>query len=155
MPTANERRKHHRFPVVEGLIEPITLRLTPRAQGQPAYQPAILADLSSGGMSLVTFTSIPKTRKLELQLNLPGMLHIPLQGRIRRIHEKEEVYILGIQFTRIRKKDRHLIHCMAQDFQDCETRIHFNLPEACVPNCSFYPLCRKPQKVHWHQKKKG
>ena len=42
---------------------------------------------------------------------------------------------------------------MAQDNQDCETRIELKLPEACVSTCGFHFLCAKPQKGPYWEKK--
>jgi hypothetical protein len=147
-----ERRLFPRFPVVDGLIEPITLQLEGpnAASGGPKSQPAILTNLSAGGMSLVMFAAPPSTKKLDMILALPGLNEIPLEGRVVRINEKGQTYNVGIAFTKISKKHQQMIVAMAQDHQDCDTRIALNLPEVCVKSCGFHTLCIKTQKFpYW------
>lgn len=170
---AAERRRFQRFPVVHGMVEPITIdfdepkpgkaaglgkpssassrrALTPGAAAAPAAaprnQPAILTNLSAGGMSLILFLEPPRTKRLEMVLSIPGLTRIPIEGRVVRINEKGQTYNVGIAFTKIGKKHRDRISGMAQDHIDCETRISLKLPEVCVQTCSFHALCAKPQK---------
>jgi hypothetical protein len=156
-----ERRKHARFAVVEGMVEPITVNFdattgTRRKSSahaeppNPRNQPAILTDLSAGGMSLILFLEPPKTKNLDMVLSLPGLMRIPIEGRVVRVLEKGQTYNVGIAFTKISKKHQAQIDEMAQDHLDCETRLSLQLPEACVPKCQFHTLCAKPQKApHW------
>ncbi len=153
-----ERRRHQRFPVMEGMIEPITVNFdkepeVPKAPGGPRNQPALLTNLSAGGMSLLVFLEPPHTKRLEMLLTIPGLNHIPIEGKVVRVHEKGQTYSVGIAFTRIGKKDQIRINGMAQDHMDCETRISLQLPEVCVRNCTFHALCAKPQKGPYWPKK--
>ncbi len=149
---AAERRRHHRFPVVEGMIEPITVKFDaagPAKEASPAgpkSQPAILTNLSAGGMSLILFLEPPRSRKFDMVLTLPGLSHVAIEGKVVRVNEKGQTYNVGIAFTKISKKSQAQISAMAQDHIDCETRIALKLPEACVATCSFHALCAKPQK---------
>lgn len=150
------------MPVMEGMIEPITLRYADsKKNSKPAHlspeqthsQPAILTNLSAGGMSLVTFIEPPHTKRLDMVLTLPGLDHIPIEGKVVRIHEKGETYSVGISFTKITPHHQKTISDQAQDYMDCETRLALSLPEACVPACRFHLLCTKPQKApHWPPK---
>jgi hypothetical protein len=154
-----ERRKHRRFAVVHDLIEPIVLRYTeakgekPKGEGIPKHlrtQPAILTNLSAGGMSLVTFLAPPHARIFKMTLTIPGLDHLPIEGRVVRVTRKGETFNVGIEFTKIAAKYRKLINAMGEDDADCQTRLSLGLPEACVPACSFHRLCSKPQKApHW------
>lgn len=147
-----ERRKHRRLPVVEGLIEPITLQFEDNPKS-PKNQPAIMTNLSAGGVSLMMFVEPPRTKEFEMTLNLPGLVNIPVQGKILRIHEKGQTYNVGIAFVKISKKHQSQINGMAEDYADCETRLSLSLPEACVPSCTFHLMCVKPQKSpHWPPK---
>lgn len=140
-----DRRRFHRFPVVGGLIEPITLQLD-GAGKSPRNQPAILTNLSAGGMSLILFAEPPRSRVLEMVLSLPGLSEVAVQGKVVHVNEKGQTYKVGIAFTKISRKHRSTIVAMAQDNMDCATRISLGLPEACVPECHFNDLCMKPQK---------
>ena len=147
-----ERRKFQRLPVVEGLIEPITLQFE-GGRGAAKSQPAIMTNLSAGGLSLVMFAEPPRTRSFDMVLNMPGLSNIPVEGKVLRVLEKGQTYNVGIAFSKISKKHQNQINGLAQDYADCETRISLNLPEACVPDCAFHALCRKPQKSpHWPPK---
>lgn len=154
--TGADRRRHYRFPVVGGMVEPINISFdsATRSSGRTRSQPALLTDLSAGGMSLVLFSEPPKVKLLEMVLQLPGLDRVPVAGKMVRIHEKGHTYAVGIAFTRISKSDQNRITRMAQDHIDCEIRIALRLPEACVPTCTFHNLCAKPQKYpHWPTKK--
>lgn len=146
-----ERRKHSRFPICEGLMEPISLRYA--LSGAAISVPAIITDLSAGGIAMVTFGEPPRAKHFEIDLNLPGLHHIPITAKILWVHTKGETYAVGMEFEDISKKDLSCLQKMAQDYQDCETRIALGLPEACVPTCGFHALCKKPQKApHWPPK---
>lgn len=156
---AKERRRFQRFPVVEGMIEPITLNLGERAPAGgasgPNNQPAILTNLSAGGMSLIVFMEPPRAKRLDMVLSIPGLNHLSIEGKVVHVHEKGQTYKVGIAFTKISKKHQSRISGMAQDHIDCETRIALKLPEVCVKTCTFHALCAKPQKgPFWTEDKK-
>jgi len=143
----SERRKHARLPIIHDMVEPVDLTYQdPREKGKMQTQPAILANLSAGGMRLVTFMEPPKTGVLEMCIELPGLGKIPVKGRISWIHSKGDVFTSGIAFTEISKVNCDKINAIAEDYEDCETRIGLKLPEVCVPNCKSYYLCNKMQK---------
>lgn len=145
-----EKRRFPRFAVVEGMIEPITVDFSGEAEKgkpEPRNQPAILTNLSAGGMSLILFLEPPRTKKFEMVLNIPGLDEVPVEGKVVRVLEKGQTFNVGIMFTKISKKHETAITNMAQDHIDCDTRIALNLPEACVPECRFAALCGKPQKL--------
>lgn len=145
--TGAERRRHRRFSVVEGMIEPISLELSGMGRHD---QPAIMTDLSAGGMSLLMFCAPPQTKSFEMVLAIPGLEKTPIEASVVRVHQKGETYSIGLSFTKIAKKIQDLIGSMADDNADCETRVALRLPEACVPDCKFHTLCAKPVKApHW------
>lgn len=149
-----DRRRHPRFAVVEGMVEPITINFDPvtpakikhTAPSVPKNQPAILTNLSAGGMSLILFMAPPKTKALDMILSIPGLNHIAIQGQVVRVSQKGETYNVGIAFGQIAKKHRTRIDELAHDNMDCDTRVALKLPEACVSTCKFNALCAKPQK---------
>lgn len=146
-PHMHDRRKHVRLPIIHGILEPVNLVFEdPRAKGGTASQPAILSNLSAGGLRLMTFLEPPKTQKLDLHLDLPGLGKVPIKGRISWVRGKGGVFMSGIAFTSISKPHCQKINAMAEDYADCETRIGLKLPEVCVPNCKCHHLCNKPQK---------
>lgn len=149
-----DRRRHPRFAVMDGMVEPININIDAlqsrrAAHGAPAVpksQPAILTDLSAGGMSLILFMAPPKTKALDMVLSIPGLNQVAIEGQVVRISQKGETYNVGISFTKISKKHQDRIDLLAHDNMDCDIRVALKLPEACVPTCKFNPLCAKPQK---------
>lgn len=147
----SEKRRFPRFAVVEGMIEPITVDFSGEAEkgskAEPRNQPAILTNLSAGGMSLILFLEPPRTKRLEMVISIPGLAEVPVEGKVVRVIAKGQTFNVGIMFTKISKKHETAITNMAQDHIDCDTRIALQLPEACVPECRFAALCGKPQKL--------
>lgn len=144
---SEDRRKHARIPIINGVLEPINLTYKdPTDEGKAITQPAILSNLSAGGMSLMTFMEPPKTKTLEICLDVPSLEKMPIKARVSWIRSRSGVYMTGIAFTNISKTNAHKITSMAEDFQDCETRISLHLPEVCVDTCRSHYLCNKPQK---------
>jgi c-di-GMP-binding flagellar brake protein YcgR len=151
--TGAERRQHRRVSVVSGMIEPISLELA--ADGGTKSQPAIMTDLSAGGMSLLMFIEPPHAKRFEMLLAIPGLERVPIEASVVRVFQKGETYSVGLTFTKIAKKIQDRISGMADDDADCETRVALRLPEACVPDCRFHALCAKPVKApHWPAAKK-
>lgn len=151
--TGAERRRHRRFSVVEGMVEPITLQFT-MDDSTKKSQPVIMTDLSAGGMSLLMFVEPPHAKSFEMLLSIPGLDHTPIEASVVRVHQKGETYAVGLSFVKIAKKSQDRIEALANDNADCETRLALRLPEACVPNCHFHALCAKPSKApHWPAKK--
>ncbi|MBI5208915.1 MAG: PilZ domain-containing protein [Elusimicrobia bacterium] len=148
-----ERRRHHRFSLVQGLIEPIVVRFDGK-DSSSREQPAILTNLSAGGMSLVCFAEPPQAKRLDMVLSLPGLKALPITGRVARMSQKGQTWNVGIAFSKISAKHRDLINSMARDNLDCDTRISLSLPDACAPECKFHGLCMKPQKLPQYWKRK-
>ena len=143
-----ERRQHVRLPILHGILEPVEIEFfTMDDQGKPIPQPAILVDLSAGGMRLITFMPPPHTKELNIVLKLAGMKDgIPVTGKISWVKEKGGVYMNGISFSAISHENKKNINEMAEDYCDCDTRIALKLPEVCVETCRANGLCNKPQK---------
>ena len=143
-----ERRKHVRLPILHGILEPVEIEFfAADKSGKVVPQPAILADLSAGGMRLITFMAPPHTKELNIVLKLGGMKKgIPVTGRISWVKDKGGVFMNGIAFSAISPDDRKRINEMAEDYADCDTRFALKLPEVCVETCRAHGLCNKPQK---------
>ncbi|HNW44818.1 MAG TPA: PilZ domain-containing protein [Elusimicrobiales bacterium] len=151
-----ERRKHVRLPILHGILEPVEIEFyTTDQHGKNVPQPAILVDLSAGGMRLITFMPPPHTKELNIVLKLAGIKKgVPLTGKISWVKEKGGVYMNGISFSTISHDDRKMINEMAEDYSDCDTRMALKLPEVCVDTCRGHGLCNKPQKNEALFKKK-
>ncbi|MHB0996983.1 MAG: PilZ domain-containing protein [Elusimicrobiales bacterium] len=142
-----ERREHVRLPILHGILEPVEIEFfTQDTQGKPVPQPAILADLSAGGMRLITFMPPPHTKELNILLKLNGVKQMPVTGKISWVKDKGGVFMNGISFIHISHDDRKRINELAEDYTDCDTRYGLKLPEVCVETCRAHGLCNKPQK---------
>ncbi|MBU2575298.1 MAG: PilZ domain-containing protein [Elusimicrobia bacterium] len=142
-----ERREHVRLPMLHGILEPVELEFyTKDSTGRSRPQPAILSDLSAGGMRLITFLAPPHSKELNIILKLSGVKELPLTGRISWVKEKGGVFMNGITFAGISHEAKKCINEMAEDYADCDTRMALKLPEVCVKTCKAHGLCNKPQK---------
>ncbi len=140
-----ERRRHPRMPVISNLIEPVNLRYT-TPEGKEVSLVAILADLSASGMRMISFLGAPLADHFSISLQLPGTGKIEVEARLAWVKERENVYTIGIEFTKMADKHVKLISDMADDFNDCDTRILLKLPEPCVHTCKCHKICNKIQK---------
>ncbi|HXS99401.1 MAG TPA: PilZ domain-containing protein [Elusimicrobiota bacterium] len=137
--TGAERRQHRRFQVVDGMIEPITLEME-GVESANKKVPAIMTDLSAGGMSLLMFIEPPHAKTFQMTLSVPGLEDVAIQASVARVHQKGETFSVGLSFVKIPKDAQKRIEKMAEDSADCETRTALRLPDACGPDCPFHSL---------------
>jgi c-di-GMP-binding flagellar brake protein YcgR len=139
-----ERRKYKRIPTIsmvkEALIESEALKLRKEI-------PAILFNLSAGGMALITFLSLPRDALISLNFNLDGLKLKDVEGRVVRVEGRKKTYLIVIAFTKITDELRKHINTMADAFDFCETRILMGEKDVCSTECSYYQLCSKPVKM--------
>jgi len=139
-----ERRKHRRIPAVsmvkEALIESPELRMKRQI-------PAIVFNLSAGGVAFVTFDSFPLGAAISLDFNLNGLKLEDVEGRVVRVKGKKQTYVVVIAFTKIRNEVKNRINTMADAFDLCETRIMMGDKDVCSKDCSFFQLCTKPARL--------
>jgi hypothetical protein len=140
-----ENRRHKRFPVMKDMAEPVDIFMM---NGEhPQDLPAVLTNISSGGMSLVVFAHVHGDTKLKMLLNIPGLEGLELLGRVAWTHPKGETTTVGVQFNHISADAQRRITHMAEGYQDCELKLSFGLKDVCFRDCSFWPLCAKPVKL--------
>jgi len=139
-----ERRKYKRVPTIsivkEALIESPALKLKREI-------PAILSNLSAGGMALITFLSLPLDAIISLSFNIDGLKLKDAEGRVVRVEGKKNTYLIVIAFTKIRAEVKNRINMMADAFDLCETRILMGEKDVCSMRCAYYELCSKPVKM--------
>jgi hypothetical protein len=141
----NERRKHKRFPVMKNLIKPIELIFD--TTSNKLHVPAVLLDLSAGGIGLLTFVPIETGTKIITYLIFEGLNTGPIEGKVVWVITKGESWRVGIAFTKIEKTDFDKINSIAQDYIDCETQISMKIKNICYNSCKYWPLCNKPIKL--------
>ena len=142
---SSERRRHPRMPVISNLIEPVNLHYKTQ-EGKEVSLVAILADLSASGMRMISFLGAPLADHFSISLQLPGTDKMEIEARLAWVKERENVYTIGIEFIKLADKHAKLISEMADDFNDCDTRILLKLPEPCVKTCKCHKICNKIQK---------
>ena len=162
----DERRRDIRFPVMHNVGEPIVLKITNNHKNLTI--PGFILNLSCGGMKIVTLGS--QAAQLHcgihfvLNLKLPNLNSQNMEGKIVRIekgdkaklHHSEDEWFLGLQFTKIKAHDAHLINRMAEDWGICEAKLEMGLPDVCFRECAYWPLCEKNVKLkEQHRPKKN
>jgi len=139
-----ERRKYRRIPAIsmvkETMIESRQLKLKRKI-------PAIVFNLSGGGMALITFLSIPVDTIIFLNFNLGGLKLKDVEGKVVRAEGKKKTYLIVIAFTKIREEVKNRINMMADAFDLCETRILMGEEDVCSIECTYYKLCTKSVKM--------
>ncbi|MGN0022723.1 MAG: PilZ domain-containing protein [Elusimicrobiaceae bacterium] len=141
-----ERRKHQRVPVISNIVEPIDLIYTDETTGEKVEIAAVLADLSSTGMRIVSFLKAPVSGSMYIKMQLPSVGKFEVEAKTSWIRQKGPIYTIGIQFLKIASSVAAKIEAMAEDYADCNTRILLKLPEVCVPNCKCGQVCSKLHK---------
>ena len=140
----DERRKYRRIPTIsvvkEALIESQDLNLKTEI-------PAILFNLSAGGLALITFLSIPQDSLIHMNFDVDGLKLKDVEGKVVRVEGKKKTYLVVVAFTKIREEVKNRINMMADAFDLCETRISLGEENVCSQACSYYQLCSKAVKV--------
>jgi len=139
-----ERRQYRRIPAIsmvkETMIRSDALKLKREI-------PAILLNLSAGGIALITFLSLPRDTLICLNFNLDGLKLKDVEGRVVRVEGKKKTYLIVISFTKIKDEVKKRITMMADAFDLCETKILMGEKDVCSTECAYYELCTKPVKM--------
>ncbi len=133
------------MPDFSTLIEPVNVHYKTE-DGKETSLVAILADLSASGMRMISFLGAPLADKFSISLQLPGTGKMDVDAKLAWVKQRENVYTIGIEFIKMADKDAKVISEMADDFNDCDTRILLKLPEVCVAGCKCNKICNKIQK---------
>ncbi|MBL8023248.1 MAG: PilZ domain-containing protein [Elusimicrobia bacterium] len=139
-----EKRSHKRFPVLKDIAEPVDLFVM-----DPTVRevPAVLTNLSAGGMALIVFAHVSGNAKLKMLLDVPGLEGVELLGRVAWIAPKGDTTGVGVKFDHLKKETVDKINAMAEDFQDCELKLSFGVKDVCFRKCGYFSLCAKPVKL--------
>lgn len=146
-PKPDERRQHKRFPLMDGLAEPVDIVFSPSPveKGEPV--PGVLFNLSAGGLALMTFLPIPIEAIVSIILDLPGLEKTKVEGKVLRREDKSGTYLHGIKFSHILEKVVHKLEHMGRDYEDCELKLSFGVTDVCDKKCHYWALCTKPVKI--------
>ncbi|MFA5778864.1 MAG: PilZ domain-containing protein [Elusimicrobiota bacterium] len=142
-----EKRKFKRFPVLYHLIKPVLIRTQDSKAG--ISSPAIMANLSAGGMALLTFSPLPVGKNILISFDLKDLKIDNVKSRVVRCENKEGSYIIGIQFINMPNDIAKKINKMADDFDSCETRILLGEKPVCKKGCDYFEHCQRVAKGHY------
>ena len=139
-----ERRKHKRFPTISLIKE---ILISSAALNLRDSLPAIMFNLSSGGIAIITFIRLPLNSTVILRFNLNGIKLNNVEGKIVRVEGKRKIYLIAISFSKINKKVADRIGRIADEFDLCETKLLLGEKHVCTKKCSYYHLCSKNIKT--------
>ncbi len=148
-----ERRVHSRIPIAADVGEPIEISIprNPANGNKSTSMPAILANISAGGMALIAFGAegmIKEDSRLNLTTNLPGMTFNKIACQVVHVRCRSEMQTIGVRFTTMPATVKNRIAKLINDYDDCETRMGLGIPEVCTgKKCRYFALCKKTQKA--------
>ncbi len=136
-----ERRNHLRFPTLS-VIKTVEIH---SGDGKTDV-PAIMCDVSVGGLAMITFMPLPKNSDIVLDLNMPDINLSKVAAKIVRVEEKNGTFLIALEFSDLQPSVKKKINAMALDWKKCEERLSVGEKIECL-NCSYYNLCNKEVKT--------
>jgi hypothetical protein len=138
-----ERRRYPRLPLHLSVAKLVDFKF----DGLDQTAPAVLVDLSAGGLAMICFTMPTLTNDLTFRMSLPGLVNAKLKGKIVRARRKGETYQVAIEFTEFQDKWAHMISKLAKAYMVCDERLLQGDRRFCFKECAFFPLCQKEEKA--------
>ncbi len=139
----DERRKHPRLPLHLSVAK--LMDFTCDGQNQPS--PAIIVDLSAGGLSMIAFAVPQLTKNVTFKLELPGLVNAQLHGKVIRAIKKGETYQIAIAFSEFKEEWARMVKKLHKAYYICEDRLAQGDRYFCFKRCPFWPLCQKEEKA--------
>lgn len=143
MTQGHERRKHPRLPLHLSVAKLVDFQ----CDGLPQPAPAILVDLSAGGLSMVAFALPSITKNVTFRLDLPGLVNAQLHGKVVRAHKKGETYQVGVAFNEYKEEWARLVGKLVKGYEECDERLAQGDRRFCFKKCAFFSLCDKDEKA--------
>jgi hypothetical protein len=143
MKQSTERRRHPRLPLHLSVAKLVDFK----CDGLQHPAPAVLVDLSAGGLSMICFALPAMAKDLTFRLSLPGLVNAKLKGKIVRARRKGETYQVAIEFTEFQDKWGHLVGKLAKAHLACEERLQQGDRHFCFKDCAFFAMCQKEEKA--------
>jgi hypothetical protein len=138
-----ERRKHPRLPLHLSIAKLVDFK----SEGMNLPAPAILCDLSAGGLSMITFALPQIAKNVTFRLEIPGIVNAQVQGKIIRAHKKGETYHVAVKFSEFQTQWAHLVQKLVKAYKECEERLNQGDRRFCFKDCAFFSLCQKDEKA--------
>jgi hypothetical protein len=143
MTKIEDRRKHPRLPLHLSVAKLVDFKCD--GLDQPA--PAILVDLSAGGLSMIAFALPKLTKNVTFRLELPGLVNAQLHGKIVRATKKGETYQVAVSFSEFKEEWARLVTKLVRAYNECEDRLSQGDRRFCFKACAFFALCQKDEKA--------
>jgi len=141
----SERRGNSRFPTIT-IIKEVVIEVRHHTLRKRIILPAIMYNLSTGGIAIVTFDRVPVGAEITLNLKLAGINLKNVKGRVIRVEGKKMTFLIAISFKKLNKDIKKIISKVASDADLCETKILLGEKQACTFKCNYYDLCTNPMK---------
>ncbi len=138
-----ERRRHPRLPMHLSVAKMVDFKF----DGFDQSAPAVLVDLSAGGLSMICFAMPAMAKDLTFRMTLPGLVNAKLKGKIIRARRKGETYQVAIEFTELQDKWAAMVGKLAKAYSVCDERLIQGDRHFCFKECAFFPLCQKEEKA--------
>jgi len=139
MSTAQERRRHPRLPMHLTVAKLIDFK----CEGEEQSIPAVLVDLSAGGLSMVAFALPRLTQKVTFRLDIPGLVSAQLHGHVVRAQKKGETYQVAVAFDEFKDQWAQLISKLVKSLKECEDRWNQGDRNHCPKECSYHKVFPK------------
>jgi len=136
-----ERRKHPRLPLHLSVAKLVDFKVEGFAQPSPA----VLVDLSAGGLSMICFSLPEMSQKVTFRLKLPGLVNAQLHGRVVRALRKGETYRVAVAFTEFQEEWARLIAKLAKSYEDCKDRWDQGDRNYCPKECTYHKVFPKDE----------
>lgn len=139
MNAVQERRRHPRLPLHLSVAKLIEFR----CEGQEQSIPAVLVDLSVGGLAMVAFAPPRLTQKITFRLELPGLVNAQLHGHVVRATHKGDTYQIAVAFDEFQQQWEHMIGKLYRALKDCEARWTQGDRQHCPKECAYHTVFPK------------
>lgn len=136
MSTIQERRRHPRLPVHLSVTKLIDFK----CEGDDQSIPAVLVDLSAGGLSMVAFALPRLTQKVTFRLDIPGLVSAQLHGHVVRAQRKGETFQVAVAFDEFKEQWAGMINKLITSAKDCEDRWNQGDRKHCPKDCAYHTI---------------
>lgn len=129
---AQERRKHPRLPLHLSVAKMVEFEC------DGLEQPAVLVDLSAGGLSMICFAMPPTSQNVKFRMALPGLANANVHGRVVRVLKKGETYRVAVEFTELQSQWAHMVEKLVKSQIACQERWDQGDRLHCPKECAFH-----------------
>jgi len=136
MTAIQERRKHPRLPLHLSVAKLMNFK----CEGLDHPAPAILVDLSAGGLSMICFALPQIAKRVTFRLDLPGLASAQMHGRVVRAHRKGDTYHVAIAFTEFQKEWAHMIAKLVKSYNTCQEQWAQGDRLHCPKDCAYHKI---------------